>query len=59
MQDLGHWLLDEKLTQLGELPFGFVYIITNNISNRKYIGKKQCIHSPNFDMQGDNQQGGC
>ena len=43
MQDLGHWLLDEKLTQLGELPFGFVYIITNNISNRKYIGKKQCI----------------
>lgn len=43
MQDLGHWLLDEKLTQLDELPFGFIYIITNNISNRKYIGKKQCI----------------
>ena len=43
MQDLGHWLLDEKLPQLAELPFGFVYIITNTISNRKYIGKKQCI----------------
>jgi hypothetical protein len=43
MQDLGHWLLDEELTQLTELPFGFIYIITNNISNRKYIGKKQCI----------------
>ncbi len=43
MQDLGHWLLDEKLPQLTELPFGFVYIITNTISNRKYIGKKQCI----------------
>lgn len=43
MQDLGHWLLDEELTRLAELPFGFIYIITNNISNRKYIGKKQCI----------------
>ena len=43
MQDLGHWLLDEELALFNELPFGFVYIITNNISNRKYIGKKQCI----------------
>ena len=24
-----------------ELPFGFVYLITNTVSDMKYIGKKQ------------------
>jgi hypothetical protein len=36
--DLGHWTCDE---QWKELPFGFVYLITNTVSGKKYIGKKQ------------------
>jgi hypothetical protein len=36
--DLGHWTCDE---QWEELPFGFVYLITNTVSGMKYIGKKQ------------------
>ena len=36
--DLGHWTCDE---QWEELPFGFVYLITNTVSDMKYIGKKQ------------------
>ena len=36
--DLGHWTCDE---QWDELPFGFVYLITNTVSDMKYIGKKQ------------------
>ncbi len=38
--DLGHWRF------IGEVPeifYGFVYIIENTTSNRKYIGKKQCV----------------
>ena len=35
---LGHWTCDE---QWEELPFGFVYLITNTVSGMKYIGKKQ------------------
>jgi hypothetical protein len=38
--DLGHWRYN------GAVPdkfYGFVYIITNNIDGRKYIGKKQCV----------------
>ena len=38
--DLGHWqtklLIDET-----QLPYGFIYIITNTVTNKKYIGKKQ------------------
>ena len=37
--DLGHWTCEE---QWEELPFGFVYLITNTESGMKYIGKKQC-----------------
>lgn len=37
--DLGHWQTDLEIPN--ELPFGFVYIITNKIENRAYIGKKQ------------------
>jgi hypothetical protein len=38
IKDLGHWEYN------GEIPddcFGFIYEITNNKTNRKYIGKKQ------------------
>jgi hypothetical protein len=37
MQDYGHWKV------YGDMPkdvIGFIYKITNNINNRKYIGKK-------------------
>ena len=40
MLDLGHWTCKESLT---ELPFGFVYIITNLSNDMKYIGKKQIV----------------
>lgn len=36
------WIYENK--ELQEIPegfFGFVYLITNNITGRKYIGKKQ------------------
>ena len=36
--DLGHWTCEE---QWEELPFGFVYLITNTVDDKKYIGKKQ------------------
>lgn len=39
--DLGHWVLDKDVV-LDENTFGFIYEITNNITNKKYIGKKQC-----------------
>lgn len=42
MTDLGHWNYTNILTESAELPFGFVYIITNCANNKKYIGKKQC-----------------
>ena len=40
--DLGHWQLLEGL-DYKEDAFGFIYLITCTINNRKYIGKKQCI----------------
>jgi len=39
--DLGHWQLNEDVTVAGDF-FGFIYEITNTVSNKKYIGKKQC-----------------
>ena len=40
MVDLGHWegVLEENV----ELPYGFIYKITNLTNDKKYIGKKQC-----------------
>ncbi len=38
--DLGHWQWKGP-TFDPEDHFGFIYLITNNSSNRKYIGKKQ------------------
>ena len=37
----GHWVFDHQMITPPASFFGFVYIITNNISGRKYIGKKQ------------------
>jgi hypothetical protein len=42
MIDSGHWILCENVS-LNEETFGFIYEITNNITNKKYIGKKQCF----------------
>ena len=39
--DFGHWILEENVN-LDENTFGFIYIITNLIDNKHYIGKKQC-----------------
>ena len=38
--ELGHWVFDGIAP---EYFYGFVYIIVNNVTNRKYIGKKQCL----------------
>jgi hypothetical protein len=40
--DTGHWLLNESV-EITEETFGFIYEITNTITNKKYIGKKQCF----------------
>lgn len=40
MEDLGHWTT--TLT-VPETAYGFIYIITNLQTNRKYIGKKQMV----------------
>ena len=37
-----HWILNENVS-ITEETFGFIYEITNNTTNKKYIGKKQCI----------------
>lgn len=39
--DLGHWILGESV-QITENTFGFIYEITNTLTGKKYIGKKQC-----------------
>lgn len=40
MEDLGHWITNQKIP---ENAYGFVYIITNLVSGKKYIGKKQMV----------------
>lgn len=39
--DTGHWVLSEGIT-FDHDTFGFIYEITNTLSGKKYIGKKQC-----------------
>jgi len=39
MIDTGHW--EVTCESVEELPYGFIYIITNKVTNKKYIGKKQ------------------
>ena len=36
--DLGHWILSESVV-FNNNTFGFVYEITNTVTNKKYIGK--------------------
>ena len=38
--DTGHWAFPPEVTSIPLGSIGFVYIITNKITNRKYIGKK-------------------
>jgi hypothetical protein len=40
MEDLGHWTT--TLT-VPETAYGFIYMITNLVTNKKYIGKKQMV----------------
>ena len=40
--NLGHWILSENIV-IDENTFGFIYEIKNKITNKKYIGKKQCF----------------
>lgn len=39
--DTGHWLLKENVELTPDI-FGFIYEITNKLTGKKYIGKKQC-----------------
>jgi len=39
--DLGHWKLAKNLSYPFTDSYGFIYIITNNVTGKKYIGKKQ------------------
>jgi len=41
VSDLGHW--EGVLEESADLPYGFIYKITNLTNDRKYIGKKQCL----------------
>ena len=38
---LGHWSYNGKKEDIPEDFFGFIYLITNLVNNKKYIGKKQ------------------
>ena len=38
--DLGHWTTTLPVDK-HKLPYGFIYIITNNVTGKMYIGKKQ------------------
>jgi hypothetical protein len=40
--NLGHWVLNENVV-VDKETFGFIYEITNLITSKKYIGKKQCF----------------
>lgn len=40
MIDLGHWITSLILAP-DESPYGFIYVITNLIHNKRYFGKKQ------------------
>lgn len=38
--DLGHWKTNLEIDG-SKLPYGFIYIITNTVNGKRYIGKKQ------------------
>ena len=41
VENLGHWTYNGKKEDIPEDFFGFIYIITNTVTGKKYIGKKQ------------------
>jgi hypothetical protein len=41
MEDYGHWLCEPNIV-ITQDTFGFIYEITNTVTDMKYIGKKQC-----------------
>lgn len=41
-EDLGHWVLAEGL-DYSPNRYGFIYLIVNKLTGKKYIGKKQCV----------------
>jgi hypothetical protein len=43
MIDAGHWENTLFAEDVYEVPFGFIYKITNNMNGRMYVGKKQCL----------------
>lgn len=38
--DLGHWTTQLQIDE-NNLPYGFIYFITNTVDGKRYIGKKQ------------------
>lgn len=40
MKDLGHWT---TTLDVPEDAYGFIYLITNLVSDKKYVGKKQMV----------------
>lgn len=42
--DSGHWKFPNNVMSIPEDGIGFIYIITNLLTNRKYIGKKLLIN---------------
>ena len=42
--DSGHWKFPNNVMSIPEDGIGFIYIITNILTNRKYIGKKLLIN---------------
>lgn len=38
--DLGHWTTSLVIEE-DKLPYGFIYVITNLVNGKRYIGKKQ------------------
>ena len=43
MIDTGHWSLPQDTQCLPEGVYGFIYLITNTVCQKKYIGKKQVL----------------
>lgn len=43
MSDTGHWQLPQNVPSLPEGVYGFIYLITNLVCRKSYIGKKQVL----------------
>jgi hypothetical protein len=42
--DSGHWKFPKNIMSIPEDALGFVYVITNLLTNKKYIGKKLLVN---------------